>query len=376
MYKKRLKFLPVHEPDLDINDSKSVLKTLKNGEISGSFTPTINLFEKEYAKFCGVKYAVSVSNCTNALQLACKVIGLKKNDEVLVSSGTNIATALAVYYNGAVPIPIDSHPDTWNLDEEQIEAKITKKTRAILPVHFLGLPANMKKIMQIAKKYKLKVIEDCAEAHGAKYNKQNVGSFGDLACYSFYSNKIITTGEGGMIVTNNYNYYKRLIYLKNLAFGKPRFFHKEAAYNFRLGSLQAALGLSQLRKVKKFISKKRKIADIYNKNLSDIKGIQLPYAHRDYYNVFWMYGVVINNKYGKKRDQLSKYLLQNGIDTRTFFCPLNLQPFLKKIKGYKKHKCPGSENLWKNGLYLPSANNLKEKDIKRVCNLIKKFSMK
>ena len=376
MYKKKLKFLPVHEPDLDIKDSESVLKTLKRGEISGSFTPTITLFEKKFAKFCGVKYAVSVSNCTNALQLACRVIGLKTGDEVLVSSGTNIATALAIYYNGAVPIPIDSHPDTWNLDIEHLEAKITKKTKAILPVHFLGLPVNMKKVMQIAKKYKLKVIEDCAEAHGAKYSKQNVGSFGDLACYSFYSNKIITTGEGGMVVTNNYNYYKKLIYLKNLAFGKPRFLHKEAAYNFRLGSLQAALGLSQLRKVKKFINAKRKIADIYNKNLKNIEGVQLPYEHKDYYNVFWMYGVVINNEYGKKRDQLSKFLLKNRVDTRTFFCPLNLQPFLKKINNYKNHKCPISEKLWKNGLYLPSANNLREKDIKRVCNLIKKFSVK
>jgi len=374
MYKNNLKFIPVHEPDLDQMDFNSVIKTLKNGEISGNFTPTVKLFEKKFAKFCGVKYAVSVSNCTNALQLACKVIGIKKGDEVLVSSGTNIATALAVYHNGGIPVPIDSHPSTWNLDVDQLEKKITKKTKAILPVHFLGLPANMQKITQIAKKYKLKVIEDCAEAHGAKYKKKDVGSFGDLACYSFYSNKIITTGEGGMVVTNNFKYYKELVYLKNLAFGKPRFLHQEAAYNFRLGSLQAALGISQLNKVKGFIKKKRNLANVYAKNLQGIKGIELPFYHEDYYNVYWMYGIQIKEEFGRSRDQLSKFLFKNRIETRTFFCPLNLQPFLRKLKGYTKHKCPVSENLWEQGVYLPSSNNLKEKDIKRVCNLIKKFS--
>ena len=206
MYKNK-NFIPVHEPDIDHTDYKSLLNTIKSGEISGSFTNTIKKFENNFAKFNKVKYAVSVSNCTNALQLACRVIGIKKNDEVLVSSSTNIATALAVYYNEGTVVPIDSDPITWNLNENLLEKNITKKTKAIIVVHFLGLPVNMKTVMKVAKKHNLKVIEDCAEAHGAMYNNQIVGSFGDIACFSFYSNKIITTGEGGMLITNNKKYY-------------------------------------------------------------------------------------------------------------------------------------------------------------------------
>ena len=374
MSKNESKFIPVHEPDLDNLDYKSVLSTLKKGEISGSFTNTINLFEKKFAKFCNVKYAVSVSNCTNALQLACRVVGIRKNDEVLVSSSTNIADALAVYHNDGIPIPIDSDPNTWNLDVNELEKKITKKTKAILPTHFLGLPADMLKIMKIAKRYKLKVIEDCAQSPDAKIHGRKVGSFGDLGCYSFYSNKIITTGEGGMVVTNNYKYYKKLVYLKNLAFGKPRFFHKVDGYNFRLGSLQAALGLSQLKKVRKFIKKKRNIAKLYFKYLKNVEGIRLPFIHKDYYNVYWMFGIQITKECKKNRTQLIKFLNNNNIETRTFFCPLNLQPFLKKIKNYKKNKCPVANRMWHEGIYLPSGNNLKKNEVKKICNLIVKFT--
>tara|TARA_B100001750_G_C15487058_1_gene588933 strand:- start:111 stop:1241 length:1131 start_codon:yes stop_codon:yes gene_type:complete len=376
MYKNSSTFIPVHEPDLNYKDLKSVYKTIKKGEISGSFTSTIKEFEKRFAKFCKRKYAVSVSNCTNALQLACRVIGIKKGDEVLVSSSTNIATALAIYHNGGIPVPIDSDPITWNLNENLLEKYITKKTKAIMPVHFLGLPANMSKIMRIAKKHKLKVIEDCAEAHGAKFNKKIVGSFGDIACFSFYSNKIITTGEGGMLVTNNKKYYDKLVYLKNLAFGKPRFLHKEAGYNFRMGSLQAGLGLSQLERVDTFIKKKIKISKLYFKYLNGIQGIQLPYLDEKYFNVYWMFGIMVNDKAYKNRDQLIKYLNSKKIETRTFFCPLTLQPFLRKFKNYQKYDCKVSMKMWKQGLYLPSGNNLTEKQIRKVSNEIKYYLSK
>jgi len=373
MFKKTDTFIPVHEPDLNHKDFKSVLDTIKKGEISGSFTNTIKEFEKKFAKFNKVKYAVSVSNGTNALQLACRVIGIKKGDEVLVSSSTNIATALAVYYNGAIPVPIDSDPVTWNLDENLLEKNITKKTKAILPVHFLGLPANMNQIMKIAKKYNLKVIEDCAEAHGARFDNKIVGSFGDIACFSFYSNKLITTGEGGMLVTNNKKYYDKLVYLKNLAFGKPRFLHKEAGYNFRMGSLQAGLGLSQLNRVNIFIKKKIKVASLYFKYLKNIKGIQLPYINKKYFNVYWMFGILVTGKSRKNRDKLAKYLASKKIQTRTFFCPLTLQPFLKKIKNYNKYHCKISNKMWRQGLYLPSGNNLTEKQIHRISKEINYF---
>ncbi len=373
MFKKTNNFIPVHEPDLNYKDFKSVSNTIKKGEISGSFTNTIKEFETKFAKFNKVKYAVSVSNGTNALQLACRVIGIKKGDEVLVSSSTNIATALAIYYNGGIPVPIDSNALTWNLDENLLEKNITKKTKAILPVHFLGLPANMDKIMKIAKKYKLKVIEDCAEAHGARFKNRIVGSFGDIACFSFYSNKLITTGEGGMLITNNKNYYNKLVYLKNLAFGKPRFFHKEAGYNFRMGSLQAGLGLSQLKRVNIFIKKKTRIAKLYFKYLDNVKGIQLPYLNKNYFNVYWMFGILVANKSKKNRDRLANYLEKKKIQTRTFFCPLTLQPFLQKIKNYRKYRCLVSTKMWKEGLYLPSGNNLTEQQIKRISREIKLF---
>lgn len=372
MYKNK-NFIPVHEPDIDHTDYKSLLNTIKSGEISGSFTNTIKKFENNFAKFNKVKYAVSVSNCTNALQLACRVIGIKKNDEVLVSSSTNIATALAVYYNEGTIVPIDSDPYTWNLNENLLEKNITKKTKAIIVVHFLGLPVNMKTVMEVAKKHNLKVIEDCAEAHGAMYNNQIVGSFGDIACFSFYSNKIITTGEGGMIITNNKKYYKKLNYLKNLAFGEPRFLHKEAGYNFRMGSLQAALGISQLNKVNVFIKKKIKVAKLYFKYLKKIEHLQLPYLNKKYFNVYWMFGVMVNGKTNKKRDDLMKYLKSKNIGTRTFFCPLSLQPFLKKNGKIKKNTCTESEKMWRQGLYLPSGNNLTEKEIIRISKEIQSF---
>jgi len=372
MYKNK-NFIPVHEPDIDHTDYKSLLNTIKSGEISGSFTNTIKKFENNFAKFNKVKYAVSVSNCTNALQLACRVIGIKKNDEVLVSSSTNIATALAVYYNEGTVVPIDSDPITWNLNENLLEKNITKKTKAIIVVHFLGLPVNMKTVMKVAKKHNLKVIEDCAEAHGAMYNNQIVGSFGDIACFSFYSNKIITTGEGGMLITNNKKYYKKLNYLKNLAFGEPRFLHKEAGYNFRMGSLQAALGISQLNRVNVFIKKKIKVAKLYFKYLKKIEHLQLPYLNKKYFNVYWMFGVMVNGKTNKKRDDLMKYLKSKNIGTRTFFCPLSLQPFLKKNGKIKKNSCIESEKMWRQGLYLPSGNNLTEKEIIRVSKEIKSF---
>ncbi len=375
MYKKKNNFIPVHQPDLDKKDFESILKTVKNGEISGSSTDTIKEFEKKFARFNKVKYATTVSNCTNALQLACRVIGIKKGDEVLVSSSTNIAPALAVYYNGGTPVPIDSDPVTWNLDEKLLEKNINKKTKAIIPVHFLGLPANMEVIMKIAKKYNLKVIEDCAEAHGAKYKKKMVGSFGDIGCYSFYSNKIITTGEGGMLVTDNKSYYQKLEYLKNLAFGIPRFLHREAGYNYRMSSLQAALGISQLNKVHSFIKKKKiKIAQLYSKYLDGIKDIQLPFQNKNYFNVYWMFGIMVSSNIN--RNKLMKYLNSKNIGTRSFFCPLTLQPFLNKNKNYRKYKCRVSENMWKSGLYLPSGNNLTQKQIIYISKEIKFFLSK
>lgn len=368
MYKKKFS---VHEPDLSSDDFQAVLNVLKKKEISGSSTDTILKFEKNFAKYCKTKFSVAVSNGTSAIHLACMAIGIKNGDEVLVSSSTNIAAALGIYYCGGIPVPIDSSPHTWNLDEELIKKNITNKTKAILVVHFLGLPVDMRKILKIARNYRLKVIEDCAEAHGAKLDRKIVGSFGDISCFSFYSNKIVTTGEGGMVLTNNKNYYKKVKLLKNVAFGIPRFFHKIPGYNYRMGSLQAALGLSQLKKINKFIEKKRRVANLYFRYLSGIDEIQLPYRNKRFYNVYWMYGIRLINS--KKRNKLMNFLSLKGIETRTFFCSLTLQPFLRKIKNYKKYNCPVSELMWKDGLYLPSSNNLTKKEIKYIARQVKIF---
>ena len=364
------KYISVHTPEISKDDLFSVYNAIKSKEISGQ-SKTVKIFEKEFAKWQGTKYAVSVTSGTAALFLAVKVLNLKQNDEVLISSNTNIATALAAYHNNLKIIPIDSNLDTWNLDESIIEEKITKRTKAIIPVHFLGNPVNMKLIKKISNKYNLKIIEDCAESHGAKFFKKKLGTFGDMGCYSFYSNKVITTGEGGMVVTNNKKYYEELQSLKNLYFGKLRFFHKKPGYNFRMGGLQAALGISQLKRIKHILKRKRMIFENYKKFLANVKGIKLQKILKNTESAYWMIGIYIDpNLYGKKKSVLQEILKRNLIETRDFFFPLNKQPFLtnKKIT----QTCKNSKLLWDNSLYLPSSNDLKIKEIKLICEIIKK----
>jgi len=219
MYKS---FIPVHQPEITKADIKSVSQAISNAEISGQ-SNIVYQFEKDFAKWQGCKFAISVTSGTAALFLAVKVLNLRKKDEILISSSTNIATALSVYHNNLTIIPVDSNPNTWNMNVKLIEKLITKKTKVIIPVHFLGNPVEMNIIKKISKKHNLKIIEDCAESHGATIKNKKLGTFGDLACYSFYSNKVITTGEGGMITTNNKQYYEELKLLKNLYFSKPRF---------------------------------------------------------------------------------------------------------------------------------------------------------
>ena len=362
--------IAVHEPDLGEEEAQSVLEVLRRGEISGSFGKALPEFEERFAAYVGCKYGVAVTSGTTALQLAAAAAGVGRGDEVLMSASTNIATALAAYHNGAVSVPVDSEPMTWNLNPDLIEELITPRTKAIIPVHLFGHPCEMDKIMTIARKHNLVVIEDCAESHGASWQGQMTGSFGDMACFSFYANKIITTGEGGMVVTNNLELAERLRLLRNLGFGKPRFYHEVPGYNFRMTGLQAALGLAQLAKIDRFLSDKRRIATTYNELLGNIPGIQTPAELPGARNVYWMYAVVIQPEFGRTRDELAAILLEKGIETRTFFCPMNMQPFLHAQEGYRKVQCPVAEGLWANGFYLPSANQLDRQTIARVCETI------
>ena len=363
--------IPVFEPVLKKKDIAAALKTIQKGQISGTFSDSINSLEKNFAKFNKTKYSVSVSSGTTALHLAVACLNLPRNSEVLVSSTTNIASALAVTHNNLIPKFIDSKIDTWNLDENLIEQKITKKTKAIIVVHFLGNPCRMDKIVKIAKKHKLHLIEDCAEAHGATYKTKMVGSFGIAGCYSFYANKIISSGEGGIITTNNKKFYEKLKLYKNLGFTKPRFKHFVQGYNFRMTGMQAAIANSQLSYVKEIIKKKIFIQKTYEKFLQNpnIKFLKLEDGAKC---VYWMVGILLSDKIKLSSQNLQSKLRKDNIDTRSFFMSMNEQPCFKKYKS--KFKTLVSNKLWNKGLYLPSSHNLNSKQIAFICKKVLKYT--
>ncbi len=364
--------IPVHQPDIGEDEIAAVVAALRRGEISGSFGQAIPEFESSFAAYCGCKYGVAVSSGTTALQLAIAAAGIGRGDEVLVSASTNIATALAAYHNNAVPVPVDSEEATWNLDPDLLEDLITPRTRAIIPVHLFGHPAAMDRICAIARRHNLIIVEDCAESHGATWQGTMTGAFGDMGCFSFYANKIITTGEGGMVVTNDAKLAERLRSLRNLAFGKPRFYHEAAGYNFRMTGYQAAMGLAQLARIDQLIADKRRVAHPYNRLLHGIRGLLLPTELPGARNVYWMYAVTIGPEFGLSRDEVARRLSDEGIETRTFFCPMNQQPFLRQQEGFREISCPVAERLWERGLYLPSGNSLDEATILFICEVIRK----
>jgi perosamine synthetase len=362
--------IPVFEPVINDDEIEAVLQALRNGEISGSFGETLPQFEREFAAYIGSEHGIAVNSGTSALQLAVLAAGIKPGDEVLVSASTNIATALAVLHAGAIPIPVDSEATTWNLDLELIESLISEKSRAIIPVHLYGHPVDMHRLMDIAETYNLFVIEDSAESHGATCRGKITGGFGDLGCFSFYANKVITTGEGGMIVTDDESLAESIRSLRNLAFTEPRFVHYEAGFNFRMTGMQAALGLAQLGKIDQIIAEKRRVAHTYKRLLDDIPGLQLPVEMEWAFNVYWMFAVVLTPEFGISRDQLAQGLYEKGIQTRTFFCPMNQQPVLRSISGFPEVPCPVADKLWDQGLYLPSSWNLQEDTIKHIVDSI------
>ena len=365
--------IPVSQPVIGEEELAFVSDALRKGELSGTFGHYLENFEKEFAAFSGCSYGVAVSSGTTAIHLAVAAADIGPGDEVLISSSTNIATALGVVHNGAVPVPVDSEEETWNLDLSLIESLITPKTKAIIPVHLFGHPVDMHALMKIADKHNLTVIEDCAESHGATCRGKKTGSFGAMGCYSFYANKIITTGEGGMVVTNDTALLKRLRLLRNLAFIEPRFRHEEAGYNFRMTGYQAAMGLAQTRNIEQIVSGKRRVAHAYNKALAGTRGLQLP-VERDWAkNVYWMYAVVVNPEFGITRDQLAHRLKAEGVDTRTFFCSMSDQPCLQRLPGFKHVRTPVASRIWDSGLYLPSTHTLSEAEIGSVANAIKRI---
>lgn len=358
------KFIPISEPSITEKDIEYVLNAVKSGWVS-SVGEYITRFEQKFARYVGTKYALTTSNGTVALHLALVSLGIKEGDEVIVPDLTFIATANAVAYTGAKPVFADVDPETWCIDPDSI--KITKKTRAIIPVHLYGHPADMDIIKEIAREYNLYVIEDAAEAHGAEYKGKKVGSLGTCGVFSFYGNKIITTGEGGMITTNDEKLYEKAKFLRDHAMSKDkRYWHTEIGYNYRLTNIQAALGLAQLERIEELIEKKRKIFNWYKNFLQDLDGIKLNPEKEWAKNVYWMVCLVMNKDFGISRDELMNKLKERGIDTRPFFYPISEMPMYNS----------GSVNpvvyrISTKGINLPSGANLKEEEVKWICTNIK-----
>lgn len=368
------RFIPVCSTYLNGNEKKYLLDCINTGWISfaGKY---VKEFESAFAKYCDSKYAVAVTSGTTALHIALVALGIKKGDEVIIPSFTMIACALAVCYIGAKPVFVDIDKDTWTIDVNKIEEKITSKTKAIMPVHIFGNPCNMKQICKIAKKHKLYIIEDCAEAHGATYNDKKVGSFSDVAAFSFFANKNLTTGEGGMVVTNNKKYYEKLKYYRNMCYplNKPRTYeHADIGFNYRMTNMQAAIGLAQVEKADYYRNLRIRNNNLYRKYLKSVPGIIFQQNQKNSLNVCWMNAILVDEKkYGKTKQQLIDYLKQNGVDTRLLFTGLHKQPCLKQYGCNMNGKYNNTELLTKNGLYLPSSSNLKKSDIKFICDLIK-----
>ncbi len=357
--------IPVNEPLISSQAKRNVHEALTAGWIS-SAGPFVDEFERRFAAYTGVKHGIAVSNGTAALHVALLSLGIGPKDEVIVPAFTMAATWMAVIHAGATPVFVDCEPKTFTIDPKLIERYISPKTRAIMPVHIYGHPCDMEAIMTIAKKHNLRVIEDAAEAHGAEYHGQRCGSFGDMSCFSFYANKLISTGEGGMILTNDDAYAEHARRFRDLYHSKRRFIHEKIGYNYRFTNLQAALGCGELDNIEDYIAKKQKMAARYSKGLRSIPGITPPFTALNVKNIYWMYSILVDkNHFGLSRDELRAALSERGIDTRDFFYAPTQQPALKPHLS-KNTSFPCTDLIAENGLYLPSGLAITSRQIDAV----------
>ncbi len=371
--------IPVNEPSLGQRELEYVTECISTGWISstGQF---INEFEERWAAYCGRRYGIAVNNGTVALQLALASLGLQPGDEVIMPTFTIISCTLAVVYNGAIPVLVDSDPKTWTMNISQVADKITPRTKVIMPVHIYGHPVDMDPLLDLADRHRLAIIEDAAEAHGAEYltgrsttepRWRRCGSFGTLSCFSFYANKLITTGEGGMVLTDNVRLAEKAHSLRNLCFQpQRRFYHEELGFNFRLTNLQAALGLAQLERIGEIIARKRWMGREYTRRLKDVEGLQLPVEEMWARNVYWMYGVVLSEEAGIDGAKFAERLRERGVDTRPFFLGMHEQPAFLKRGLFLNERYPVAERLARQGLYLPSGLALTEDQLVQVCEAV------
>jgi len=370
-------FIPVAAPVIGEREIAYVTDAVRSGWVS-SIGAYIGRFEQEFARYVGVSHAVSVTNGTTGLYLALHALGIRPGDEVLVPDLTFVATAHAVLQVGATPVFVDIEPDTWCIDPQAAERAITDRTRAIIPVHLYGHPADMQAITDLAQKHGLLVIEDAAEAHGAELDRRRVGSLGNVGVFSFYGNKIITTGEGGMLTTNDAELAGYIRYLKDHGMSpERRYYHTELAFNFRMTNLQAALGLAQLEQIEEFIARKREIYAWYADALSQVPCLQLPISRPGARNVFWMFSIVLGQACSLSRADFGLALHQQGIDWRPFFVPMHQLPHLSKyrIVGREGKRTLVSEHIGARGLNLPSGCALDEPTVRRIADTVARIVM-
>jgi perosamine synthetase len=364
--------IPVNEPLLDGNEQKYLNQCIATGWIS-SEGPFVKQFEEQFAARVGRKHGIAVCNGSMALEVAVAALNIGPGDQVILPTFTIISCAAAIVRAGAIPVVVDCDPVTWNMDVGQVADRITPRTRAIMAVHIYGLPVDMDPLLALAQKHGLRVIEDAAEMHGQTYRGRPCGSFGDLSVFSFYPNKHVTTGEGGMILTDDDGLAERCRSLRNLCFQPGRrFVHEELGWNLRMSNLQAALGVAQLERLDEFVARKRRMGRSYTALLADLPGLQLPLPATEYAeNIYWVYGIVLDDAVPFDAEEAMRRLHQAGVGTRPFFWPMHEQPVFRKMGLFRDERHPVAERLARRGFYLPSGLALTETQIEQVAQAVK-----
>ncbi len=365
--------VPVNTPLITEEDIASVVNALRDGWVSGE-GPIVAEFENSFAQSCNREFGIAVTNGTAAIELVIHALDIGPGDEIILPSFAIISCVAQILRTGATPIFVDSTPDTWNMDVSTVESLITPRTKAIMAVHTYGLPVDMAPLMAIAQKFTIPIIEDAAESHGLIYNGEPCGSFGLVSTFSFYANKHITTGEGGMVVTNNDELAASIRKYRNLAFQpQRRFVHEELGWNLRMSSLQCALGSSQLRRLQLILKSRRELGERYQTAFADLTEVQLPvqklpYAQNDY----WVFGMVLQGARTGQSDMVQALLAKEGVGSRPFFWPLHEQPVLAKLGLKNQPSLPISENLGRSGFYIPNGLGMPEEDIEWVIEKVRK----
>ncbi|MBN1832776.1 MAG: DegT/DnrJ/EryC1/StrS family aminotransferase [Deltaproteobacteria bacterium] len=367
--------IPVNEPLFTDREKELLVECVETRWISSEGS-LVRRFEEIFAEFVGVKQGVAVSSGTAALEVSIAALEIEPGDEVIIPAFTIISCAMAVVRNGLKPVLVDVESETWNIDVDQVARKIGPKTKAVMPVHMYGHPVDMEPLLELADHHRLHVIEDAAEAHGAEYKGRKCGSIGHIAAFSFYANKIVTTGEGGMVVTDDSRLAERVQAMRNLCFQPTqRFLHDELGYNFRLTNLQAAVGVAQMERVDELVKRKIWQGEEYRKRLKDIEGIKLQTVRDWARPVYWVNGFVLADEVSMDAFELAARLKPYGVQTRPFFWPMHEQPVFKRMRLFDGERYPVAENLARRGLYLPSGMALTAGQIATVCDALREVLM-